>query len=80
MQEYEYRMVPLSEHVVGRASDAASQLEQFVGENANGGWEFFRVDEFVVWHRGCLNKITFGMLGRADPVATYVATFRRAKE
>lgn len=81
---YEYRMVQLGEEPVAGSrfstGTAANYLANVVGEQAAEGWEFYRVDSFSLTSRGCLNTISFGLLGQVSTEHVYVATFRRSTE
>ena len=79
MQEYEYKMVPMEEFESRRGAAAASYLEQVVGDNIGSGWEFYRIDQFIVWEKGCLYTITLGTVGQPTPMHVNVVTFRRPK-
>lgn len=59
-----------------RGDECAKMLEEIINKEAQfGGWEFYRVDEFVTRIApGCL-----GFLGgqREQNIVNYVVTFRR---
>ena len=76
---YEYKMKQLPPSIQATNKQqmetiAASLLQNMVDEHAVDGWEFFRVDQFMVIEpTGCLNS------GKEARVPYYVVTFRRAK-
>ena len=86
MQQHEYRMIslrPLAEKQElkgkSRAEKAAEYLEELVGAQASGGWEFYRIDTFVIreYETGCLVAGGDKVTGASQ---AYVATFRRPKQ
>lgn len=76
---YEYKMKQLPPSIQARTKNqmesiAANLLQTMVDEHAIDGWEFFRVDQFMVIEpTGCLNA------GKEGRVPYYVVTFRRDK-
>lgn len=76
---YEYKMVQVPPTIeVGReqrGNEAAAYLQAVVREQAEQGWEFYRVDQIgVVTRPGCLASL-FG--ARQTLVHYFVITFRR---
>jgi hypothetical protein len=76
---YEYKMQQLPPAIQASNAQqmntvAASLLQNLVDQHAVDGWEFFRVDQFMVIEpTGCLNS------GKEARVPYYVVTFRRNK-
>jgi DNA-directed RNA polymerase subunit RPC12/RpoP len=80
LAQYEYRMVPIPPNVVKKdgmsmREAAADYLQTTVNEQAQDGWDFFRVDAIGVRvPQGCMAAL----LGDQERRATYyVVTFRR---
>jgi hypothetical protein len=85
---YEYKMVQVPPNIEVKAKDqrgneAAYYLQSLANEQANEGWEFYRVDIVgVLTMPGCLSallyQITGGVLGsKAYATNYYVVTFRK---
>jgi len=78
---YEYRMLQVPPTISikmkeAKGQEAAVYLQTIVRENAQDGWEFFRVDTIGVQVKpGCLGSM-FG--ASTATVTSYVITFRRA--
>lgn len=76
---YQYRMIqiPPGISILGaeRGTEAAEYLQQLANEQAQQGWEFYRVDTVgVEVNPGCLGAL----LGRkAQTTEYYVVTFRK---
>lgn len=76
---YEYKMKQLPPSIQANNRNemqtiAANLLQTLVDEYAVDGWEFFRVDQFLVVEPiGCSNS------GKEARVPYYVVTFRRDK-
>lgn len=81
---YEYKMLQIfgSVQIPKKAkradSIAAEYLEAIVNEQAEDGWEFFRVDEFYVNEKPGFLASIFG--AKTEKSKYYVATFRRMLE
>lgn len=78
MVRYRYKMIQIPPTLVTRkakGADAASYLEEVVNAEAQGGWEFWRVDSIGVQvEPGCLGALAGA---RASHTIHYVITFRR---
>ncbi len=76
---YEYKMVQVAEHVAVReealkGNEGAAYLQGVVNEQAQQGWEFFRVDEMSL----SVNRPElFGTRSQGPVSRFYVVTFRR---
>jgi hypothetical protein len=76
---YEYKMVQVAEHVVVReealkGNEGAAYLQGVVNEQAQQGWEFFRVDEMSL---SVSRPELFGTRSQGPVTRFYVVTFRR---
>lgn len=82
---HEYRMIPMPNAFVARfgtsinkqAALGAEAFTEFANEQASQGWEFYRVDTFTIYDKGCLGGLFGG--GTISSSEYYVATFRRPK-
>jgi hypothetical protein len=78
--EYQYKMIQLPRNIAVKAKEkrgqeAAIYLQGVADEQAQQGWEFYRIDTFgVVTQPGCLAAL-FG--AKETYINYYVATFRK---
>jgi len=85
MPEFEYYVMPFIGTVrtnffnQENATAVAAQLEEFINEGAQKGWEFFRIDPVQIHVRpGCLG---FWGLGQKEAYIRFdQVIFRRPKE
>ena len=83
MEQYKYKMLQIPPNVVVQrgnytGEEAAKYLQNITNEQAQLGWEFYRVDTFTVHVQpGCLGLL-FGQ--RQTTFDNYVVTFRRLIE
>lgn len=74
--KFEYKMIQYPTVIIGGAKElefiAASSLENLVNEQANDGWEFYRIDEFFTEQE---KKLLSG--GSETRTLYKVITFRR---
>lgn len=77
---YQYKMMQVPPVIKLKAKDrqggeAASYLEQIVNQEAQSGWEFYRVDTIGVYTQaGCIASL-FG--SKDELIEYYVVTFRK---
>lgn len=78
---YEYKMTEIAPSISGRfgktQGEAAKHLQSVVTEQTQGGWEFFRVDEFTIVERGGCGCLSIFGFGATETYTLYVVTFRR---
>jgi hypothetical protein len=78
-QRFEYHMVQIPPTIVvdhARGNEAALYLQRVVNEQAQRGWEFYRVNAFTVKQRpGCLLGLFSGV--ETSNFIYHVVTFRR---
>ena len=77
---FEYKMVQIAEQVVVneellKGNEGAAYLQGVVNQQAQQGWEFFRVDEMVL---SVSFQALFGTRAQGTPTRFYVVTFRRS--
>ncbi len=84
--QYRYKMVQIPPTLLisakaPKTTIAATYLEKLVNEEANAGWEFYRIDTIgLKVQPGCLGAIGILFTGFVPPVESYyVVTFRRMK-
>ena len=76
---FEYKMIQVAEHVVVKeealkGNEGAAYLQTAVNEQAQQGWEFFRIDEMTL---SISSPALFGTRAQGTPTRFYVVTFRR---
>lgn len=84
---YQYRMIQIPPAIsvtgVEKGTEAAHYLESLANQQAQQGWEFYRVDSIGVEVRpgciaGLLHTLTGGVLGAEITYTSYyVVTFRK---
>ncbi|WP_439239087.1 DUF4177 domain-containing protein [Lonepinella sp. BR2919] len=76
--KYEYKMIQAAPHIIAQKKNiqtaAADYLQELVNEQAELGWEFFRIDDFSTEEaQGCFSG------GKNTSRTHKVITFRREK-
>ena len=61
-----------------QAALGADALAELANAEARDGWEFYRVDTFTTYKKGCWSSLTGGQEVESQ-LTCYVATFRRPK-
>lgn len=79
---YEYKMIQIPPTIEVKekeylGQEAAVYLQHIINEQADKGWDFYRVDTVgIITRPGCLSAL---FASQATPRKYYVVTFRKQK-